>query len=86
MQKLLLIALFSVPAFAVTLDGDKLLLDQREQALMPQCEAQGGCAVISRAEFQQYVMMVRQQWEQEITEQFGVAVKAEAAKVCRNTI
>ena len=87
MKKLLLVAALScASAIAVTLDGDGLKLDAREHALMPRCDEMGGCAIISRAELMQLIGTLREQWESEIREQFGVAVKAEAKRQCGNTI
>jgi hypothetical protein len=86
MKRVLLIALFCAPAFAVTLDGANPTFDEREAKLLPQCEAQGGCAVISRAELEAYIQALRESWETEIRAGFAQAVKQEAARVCKNTI
>ncbi len=87
MKKLLLVAaLACASAFAVTLDGEGLRLDARESALMPKCDEMGGCAIISRAELMQYVQALREQWMEEVRENFGAAVKQEAKRVCGNTI
>jgi hypothetical protein len=84
MKKLLIVAaLACAPVFAVTPDGT---FDQREKELLPQCDGLGGCAVIARAQLEQYVAALRQQWEAEIREQFNAAAKVEARKICKNTI
>lgn len=84
MKKLLIVALLvCAPAFAVTPDGK---FDEREKALLPNCEQLGGCAVISRAELIQYVQALREEWANEVREQFQAAVKAEAKNICKNTI
>jgi hypothetical protein len=87
MKKLfLLAALACASAAAITVSGDSLVLDERERGLMARCDELGGCAVISRAELVQYIEALRQSWDAEIREAFGQAVKAEAKRVCGNTI
>ena len=87
MKKLfLLAALACASAAAITVSGDSLVLDERERGLMAKCEEQGGCAVVSRAELMQYVQGLRESWMEEVREAFGQAVKAEAKRVCGNTI
>jgi len=49
MKRLLLVAaLACAPAFAVGMRDGKVMLTEREQMVLQQCEQLGGCAVISR--------------------------------------
>ena len=87
MKKLLIVAaLACAPAFAVELKDGKVMLTEREQMVLQQCEQLGGCAVISRMELMRVMAALREQWESEVREQFKEAVKAEAAQVCKRTI
>lgn len=87
MKKLVLLAVLAcASAAAVTVSDGVFTLDEREKALVPHCAAQGGCAVISRAELINYVQGLRESWLEEIREAFAQAVKQEAKKVCGNTI
>jgi hypothetical protein len=87
MKKLLIVAaLACAPAFAVELKDGKVMLTEREQMVLQQCEQLGGCAVISRMELMRVMAALREQWENEVREQFKEAVKAEAAQVCKRTI
>jgi hypothetical protein len=87
MKKLLIVAaLACAPAFAVELKDGKVMLTEREQMVLQQCEQLCGCAVISRMELMRVMAALREQWENEVREQFKEAVKAEAAQVCKRTI
>lgn len=76
----------SFGASAMEILDNKIAFDERERALIPQCAAQGGCAVISRAELEAYVMHLRQAWMSEVQEAFGAAVEQKAAEICKKTI
>ena len=87
MKRLLLVAaLACAPAFAVGMRDGKVMLTEREQMVLQQCEQLGGYAVISRMELMGVMQQLRAQWEDEVREQFKEAVKAEAATVCKRTI
>jgi hypothetical protein len=87
MKKLLIVAaLACAPAFAVEMRDGKVMLTEREQMVLQQCEQLGGCAVISRMELMRVMAEVRAQWEAEVAERFGAAVKEQAEQVCKKTI
>ena len=87
MKRLLLVAaLACAPVFAVEMRDGKVMMTEREQMVLQQCEQLGGYAVISRMELMGVMQQLRAQWEDEVREQFKEAVKAEAATVCKKTI
>lgn len=87
MKKLLIIgALVCAPALAITVSGGKVQFLPAEQEVLQRCEAEGGCYVFTVAMVEAYARAMVQQYMQAVAEQFDGAVKAEAKKVCGNTI
>lgn len=87
MRILTLLSLFCasctpVPALAIELVGDQIVVTPEERATLAQCIHQGGCIVVSRAE----VMLVMQQVQRQTIEiAADVATKEveKAVEICR---
>jgi len=86
MRKLLIVAaLASASAFAITVDGGKFSLLDAEKEVLQRCDAEGGCYIFTRAMVEQYAQAMVANYMQAVAEQFNEAVKQEAKKVCGNT-
>lgn len=67
-------ALFSLSATAIELKGGSVQLSEGDRQRLSRCAAEGGCAALTRAEFEAYMLLAHQ------------AGLAQGDQVCRKSL